>query len=112
MKLARRSPGTTTSPQSGLAGHWWCGNGPTNTINSTYTHFGPPNIYSCYPSNTDEGSWGGSFAVISATSNHSQGVNVCFADGSVRFVKNSVALPTWWALGTRSGNEPISSDQY
>jgi hypothetical protein len=33
-------------------------------------------------------------------------------DGSVRFVKNGVALPTWRALGTRSGGEVVSSDAY
>ena len=26
--------------------------------------------------------------------------------------KNSVDLPTWWALGTRSGGEVVSSDSY
>jgi hypothetical protein len=29
----------------------------------------------------------------------------CFADGSVRFVKDTVDLSVWWALGTRSGGE-------
>ena len=40
------------------------------------------------------------------------GVNVCFADGSVHFVKSSVSLQAWWGLGTRNGGEVISSDQY
>ena len=31
-------------------------------------------------------------------------------DGSVRFLKNSVTLPTVWAPGSRSGGEVISSD--
>jgi prepilin-type processing-associated H-X9-DG protein len=43
---------------------------------------------------------------------HPGGVNVLFADGSVKFIKNSVSSQTWWALGTRSGGEVISSDQY
>ena len=47
-----------------------------------------------------------------ASSNHNGGVNVCFADGSVRFVKDSVAPPTWWALGSRNLGEVVSSDQY
>jgi hypothetical protein len=34
------------------------------------------------------------------------------ADGSVRFIKDSVGLPIWWALGTRNGGEVVSSDQY
>ena len=46
------------------------------------------------------------------SSNHNGGVNVCFADGSVRFVKDSVAPPTWWALGSRNLGEVVSADQY
>ncbi|OJW13704.1 MAG: prepilin-type N-terminal cleavage/methylation domain-containing protein [Planctomycetales bacterium 71-10] len=49
---------------------------------------------------------------INATSNHSGGVNVALGDGSVRFVKDSIAFPTWWALGTRAGGEVVSSDSY
>jgi prepilin-type N-terminal cleavage/methylation domain-containing protein/prepilin-type processing-associated H-X9-DG protein len=45
-------------------------------------------------------------------SNHPGGVNVTMADGSVRFVKDSVNQKTWMALGTRSGAEVISSDSY
>jgi prepilin-type processing-associated H-X9-DG protein len=35
------------------------------------------------------------------TSNHTGGVNLLLGDGSVHFVKNSVALNVWRALGTR-----------
>ncbi len=47
-----------------------------------------------------------------ATSNHPGGVNVTFADGSVKFVKDSISMQTWWALGTRNSAEVISSDSY
>jgi prepilin-type N-terminal cleavage/methylation domain-containing protein/prepilin-type processing-associated H-X9-DG protein len=47
-----------------------------------------------------------------ATSNHPGGCNVGFADGSVRFVKSSINMQTWWGLGTRAGAEVISSDSY
>ena len=47
-----------------------------------------------------------------ATSNHSGGVNAAMADGSVKFIKSSIAMPVWWALGTRSNGEVISSDSY
>ena len=47
-----------------------------------------------------------------AMSNHSGGVNAALCDGSVRFIKNSVAIPTWWALGTRDNGETISSDAF
>ncbi len=46
------------------------------------------------------------------SSNHPGGANILMADGSVRFVKDAVSRLTWWALGTRNGNEVISADQY
>jgi prepilin-type processing-associated H-X9-DG protein len=50
--------------------------------------------------------------MITATSNHSGGVNVGMADGSVKFIKDSVAPQTWWAVGTRNQGEVISADAY
>jgi prepilin-type N-terminal cleavage/methylation domain-containing protein len=50
--------------------------------------------------------------LANATSNHAGGVNVCLGDGSVRFVKDSVNQQTWWAIGTRAGNETVSSDAW
>ena len=47
-----------------------------------------------------------------AESSHPGGVNVLFADGSVRFVKNSINQATWFALGTKASGEVISSDSY
>jgi prepilin-type processing-associated H-X9-DG protein len=49
---------------------------------------------------------------VLATSNHPGGVNVTLADGSVRFIKTSISVPTWWALGTKANGELIGSDQY
>jgi prepilin-type N-terminal cleavage/methylation domain-containing protein len=40
-----------------------------------------------------------------ARSRHSQGVNVALCDASIRFVRNSVNLSTWQALGTMDGGE-------
>jgi len=37
---------------------------------------------------------------------------VLFVDGSVKFIKDSVNILTWAALGTRAGGEVISSDSY
>jgi len=47
-----------------------------------------------------------------ATSFHPGGVNVAMADGSVKFVKSSIAMMTWWALGTKAGGEIVSSDSF
>jgi prepilin-type N-terminal cleavage/methylation domain-containing protein/prepilin-type processing-associated H-X9-DG protein len=77
---------------------WLCGQ-------HIFLHVGPPNGRSC-----------GFFAALRATmppsSFHPGGVNLLLADGSVRFVKNTVDLATWRALGTMSGGEVISSDSY
>ncbi|WP_165245504.1 DUF1559 domain-containing protein [Paludisphaera soli] len=55
--------------------------------------------------------WGLS-GFVNSTSNHSGGSNYTFADGSVRFIKSTIDLRTYWALGTRAGGEVISSDAY
>jgi prepilin-type N-terminal cleavage/methylation domain-containing protein/prepilin-type processing-associated H-X9-DG protein len=47
-----------------------------------------------------------------ARSRHSGGVCVLFADGSVKFVKDSVNVETWRALSTKDAGEVVSSDQY
>ncbi len=43
-------------------------------------------------------------------SRHPNGANFVFADGSVKFLKNSIALAPYRALGTRRGAEVISTD--
>ncbi|WP_237722875.1 DUF1559 domain-containing protein [Singulisphaera acidiphila] len=43
---------------------------------------------------------------------HSGGANILLADGSVRFLKDSVALPTIWALGSRAQGEIVSADAW
>ena len=45
-------------------------------------------------------------------SRHPNGANFVFADGSVKFLKNSVAVAPYRALGTRRGSEVISIDAY
>ena len=57
----------------------------------------------------DYSAGGGMFA---ARSRHSGGVNTMMADGSVRFIKSTISLQTWWNLGTRAGGEVVSSDSY
>ena len=52
------------------------------------------------------------YGTASPNSNHHGGVNMCIADGSVRFVKDTINLQTWWALGTRAGREIIDADSY
>jgi prepilin-type N-terminal cleavage/methylation domain-containing protein/prepilin-type processing-associated H-X9-DG protein len=47
-----------------------------------------------------------------AQSNHAGGVNVLMADGSVRFVKDSINMQTWMAIGTRANNEVVDANSY
>jgi prepilin-type N-terminal cleavage/methylation domain-containing protein/prepilin-type processing-associated H-X9-DG protein len=47
-----------------------------------------------------------------ARSFHSGGVNAGMADGSVKFMKNSIAQYVWQSLSTPQGGEVISSDAY
>jgi prepilin-type N-terminal cleavage/methylation domain-containing protein/prepilin-type processing-associated H-X9-DG protein len=55
---------------------------------------------------------GGRSDLSVADSFHPGGINVTLADGSVRFIKNSINIRTWMALGTKAGGEVLSSDSY
>jgi prepilin-type N-terminal cleavage/methylation domain-containing protein/prepilin-type processing-associated H-X9-DG protein len=43
---------------------------------------------------------------------HPGGANVLFADGSVKFLKDTTNQTVWWGLGTIAGGEVVSSDSY
>ena len=92
-----------------------------------YNHFMPPNSTACAAANdlqhqsrraagsiptTTYGGWGTFMDAIPPSCNHPGGVNIAFADGSVKFIKNQITYQTWWALGTRNGQEALSSDAY
>ena len=79
---------------------------------SSYMHWTPPNTPPCQNSLDLILGYVGPYGSASANSLHPGGVNLCLADGSVRFIKSTVGLQTWWALGTRGGGEVISSDSY
>ncbi|HZW32805.1 MAG TPA: DUF1559 domain-containing protein [Isosphaeraceae bacterium] len=47
-----------------------------------------------------------------SSSAHPGGINVGFADGSVKFIKDSINRTTWWSLGTKANGEVLSGDSY
>jgi prepilin-type N-terminal cleavage/methylation domain-containing protein len=50
---------------------------------------------------------GPTFAAVTSRSHHIGGVNVALADGSIRFVRQSVSGTIWRALGSVAGGEVI-----
>ncbi len=83
---------------------------------SSYVHWTPPNTPPCQnpsdPTISTLPGYIGPYSAPSANSLHPGGVNVCFSDGSVHFIKSSIGLQAWWAIGTRAMGEVVSSDQY
>jgi prepilin-type N-terminal cleavage/methylation domain-containing protein/prepilin-type processing-associated H-X9-DG protein len=100
---------TNPTQWSGAA---WAGSHAGTLHFNGYDHWMTPNMISCVASNSWGGPPGGFNDAITATSNHSGGVNVCMCDGSVRFVKESINVNTWWALGSRNQSETVSADSY
>jgi prepilin-type N-terminal cleavage/methylation domain-containing protein/prepilin-type processing-associated H-X9-DG protein len=96
-------PGAALAP-GGSAGDMWFDQG---SHASRYCHAMPPNTWSCSAGNT----WGGR-AASTASSRHPGVVNCAMMDGSVKAIKSTIAKETWWALGTMSAGEVISSDAY
>ncbi len=79
------------------------------TGTTTYNHTLPPN-WNVNTGNTATQKYNCGDTVIAyqhvaASSYHSGGVGVCLADGSVRFINNSIAFTVWQGLGTRAGGE-------
>jgi prepilin-type N-terminal cleavage/methylation domain-containing protein/prepilin-type processing-associated H-X9-DG protein len=108
-------PGTQTLFSS--SGYWngfaWNGCCAWGGINfNSYDHWNTPNKWSCIASNSTDPTSGTNIDAITPTSNHPGGVNICFCDGSVHFIKDTISVQTWWALGTRNMGEVISSDSY
>jgi prepilin-type N-terminal cleavage/methylation domain-containing protein/prepilin-type processing-associated H-X9-DG protein len=94
------------------AGEYWAWGTPGLTMFQTVV---PPNS-STYLWNTCRQDCAGcgvdSSHIVNATSNHPGGCNVLFCDGSVKFIKSTLALKTWWSLGTLYGGEVVSADSY
>ena len=97
--------------------YWGCG-----THTSTHARILPPThtqVAACLPNG-----YSGIFYPTAApasqklayawvfSSPHSGGVNMGMADGSVKFIKNSINVYSWWGLATINGQEVLSADSY
>jgi prepilin-type N-terminal cleavage/methylation domain-containing protein/prepilin-type processing-associated H-X9-DG protein len=103
---------TASGMASGTAGRLtYAGHQYYRSLNflQTFTHTLPPNWNLRVPNGQQRYNCGNSAdlnqAHIAASSYHSGGVNVCLADGSVRFVTQSIDFNAWRAVGTRAGGE-------
>jgi prepilin-type N-terminal cleavage/methylation domain-containing protein/prepilin-type processing-associated H-X9-DG protein len=76
-----------------------------------YNHVAPPNSTTCAAPNFP-GNMANMAMQVPPSSFHPGGANVMMGDGSVRFIKNSVNVQTWQAIGTRNGGETVSADSY
>jgi prepilin-type N-terminal cleavage/methylation domain-containing protein/prepilin-type processing-associated H-X9-DG protein len=113
MQGCQAIPAATTAIYPSTLGVMMLPGYPMHCELSSYMHWTTPNTPSC--NNPADPSWlsfVGPYGSVSATSLHPGGVNVCFADGSVHFIKSSISPQAWWGLGTRSFGEVIGSDQY
>jgi prepilin-type N-terminal cleavage/methylation domain-containing protein/prepilin-type processing-associated H-X9-DG protein len=94
-------------------GHDWGVGGMGATLFNTIV---PPNstLYKWSACRTDCGGGcdGASMDYSNAQSYHSGGVNALMADGSVRFLKSSIAMNLYWGLGSRNGSEVIDASSY
>jgi prepilin-type processing-associated H-X9-DG protein len=83
-----------------------------------YNHRRPPNDSNpdCRGglphSNRSDPLWSYLSLNVTTRSNHPGGVDVLMADGHVQFIKNSINVGVWQALGSRNGGEVISADAF
>jgi prepilin-type N-terminal cleavage/methylation domain-containing protein/prepilin-type processing-associated H-X9-DG protein len=100
-----KGPGSGASTWNDWArGDYW--HAGSITGGTRYNHVMPPNSWSCGYGGTHDG------GASTASSRHSGGVNVLMADGSVRFIKQTISVPVWQGLGSRNGGEIISADSF
>ena len=73
---------------------------------SLYNHVLKPNFNSCVNGTAfQQGAW-------TAGSIHAGGVNLSFADGHVAFLKDSISIEVWRAIGSRNGHELIRDSEF
>lgn len=98
--------GCRIAPRNGFrpfvaSGNWWFWTGRERTL---YSHTQEPNgtVPDCL-----SGSSVTADGMATARSLHLGGVNALMADGSGRFILETIARPVWRGLGTRDGSELV-----
>jgi prepilin-type N-terminal cleavage/methylation domain-containing protein/prepilin-type processing-associated H-X9-DG protein len=99
-----------TSSHTSQLGMGWAWGLPGFTIGNVVLAPNPKSPNCSVDSGASNTIWNPGMWTLS--SRHSGGANVLFADGSVRFLKDSTALPVVWSLGSRAQGEIVSADGY
>ena len=105
-------PGSLTTLTVGGGVRWGYGGvGITmfNTIVTPNSKVGAFNSCSGISFGGNNGDWS---CLSNAQSNHPGGVNVLLADGSGRFIKDSIQQAVWYALGTRQKGDIVDASTY
>jgi prepilin-type N-terminal cleavage/methylation domain-containing protein/prepilin-type processing-associated H-X9-DG protein len=107
-------PSTTSQFQATRGVRWHYG-APGHTM---YNHLRTPNdrrpdCRGGLPhSNRTDPIWNWLSLNVAARSKHPGGVNSLMADGHVQFIKDSINVLVWQALGSRNGGEVVSADAF
>jgi prepilin-type N-terminal cleavage/methylation domain-containing protein/prepilin-type processing-associated H-X9-DG protein len=90
-------------------GRWWAWHSHSNALFNTSA---PPN-WKCQNGAGGAGvggaglAWDSCVGIVPSRSLHPGGVNVCMADGSVRYVRDAILLRTWQILGNIGDGQPV-----
>jgi prepilin-type N-terminal cleavage/methylation domain-containing protein/prepilin-type processing-associated H-X9-DG protein len=104
-------PGTAVAVGTNYwSGACWSGSHAGTLRFNAYNHVATPNGLTCTAQSTEDP--GTADTAITPKSNHSGGINVGMCDGSVKFIKDTISIPTWWAIGTKNQSEVVSADAY
>jgi prepilin-type N-terminal cleavage/methylation domain-containing protein/prepilin-type processing-associated H-X9-DG protein len=109
LDVVAAAPPTGSPPILTNNGRWWAWHSHSNALFNTAA---PPN-WKCQFAAGGAGvggaglAWDSCVGIVPSRSQHPRGVNVCLADGSVRFVSDSILLLTWQRLGNAQDGEVL-----
>ena len=89
---------------NGWKGEWY-----SEGDRNIYSHTQPPNRRACVFGGIDGR---GTQTMVGASSLHPGGVNVAFADGSVKFIQAGINYKAWYAIATPNVGEVVDMRSY